>query len=130
MNKILYILLIVALTGCLTSKKTSNELKFKTIESNTSSYRFSVSFISIGSGTDIKAKQQLDQFIKQFGIKNNVELNYETGHWGKEGECDYCFKLSELDKNQQETFIYEAKDALKGSNLVRFKENSNCGHKN
>jgi len=127
MTKLLYLLLIVALTGCITSKKTRKELKPKT---NISNYRFSVSFISIGSGTDIKAKQQFDQFIKQFGLRNNVELSYETGLWGREGECDYCFKLSKLDKNQQETFISETKEALKGSNLVRYKEYSNCGLNN
>ena len=130
MNKLLCILLAVALTGCFPLKNKRNELKLETFETNTSSYRFSVSFISIGSGIDIKAKQQYDQFIKQFGIKNNIELSYEKVLWGKEGECDYCFKLLELDRNQQETFIFETKETLKSSNLIRYKENSNCGKKN
>ena len=61
MNKLLCILLAVALTGCFRLKDKRNVLKLETFETNTSSYRFSVSFISIGSGIDIKAKQQYMQ---------------------------------------------------------------------
>lgn len=128
MNKLISLLIIVVLSACSSSKKATAE-PTATTETATKNYRFSVSFISIGSGTDEKAKQQFDQFVTDFGTKNKVKVSYETAHWGREGEYDCCFKLSELDKKQQETFITETKEALKSSTLVRYKENSTCGQK-
>jgi len=91
-------------------------------------YRFSVSFISIGAGTDKKARQDYDQYLTQYEQKNKIKLSYKITPWGREGEKDYCFKLNELNKKQQEVFIAETKEVLKNSTLVRYKENFGlCG---
>lgn len=129
MNKLISLLIIVVLTACGSAKKATAEPTATATETATTNPRFTVSFISIGSGTDKKAKQQFDTFVTDFGTKNKVKLSYETSHWGREGEYDCCFKLSELDKKQQETFITETKEALKSSTLVRYKENSPCQQK-
>lgn len=91
--------------------------------------RFSVSFISIGAGTDGSAKEKFDQFITEYKQENKVELKYETINWGREGEVDYCFDLTSLDKKKQELFIAETKEILKTSTLVRYKENEPCQQK-
>lgn len=115
-------------TKNVTDKKTTTSKTQNTITTDTN-YRFSVSFISIGAGIDKKAKQKYDQYITEYEQKNKVQLNYETTNWGREGEVDYCFKLTELDKKKQELFIIETKEILKTSSLVRYKENMICRQK-
>lgn len=133
MTNLISLFAIVTLFACNSNKKVTN----KTIPASTISttentittdpnYRFSVSFISIGAGIDKKAKQQYDQYIKEYEQKNKVKLNYETTNWGREGEIDYCFKITELDKQKQELFVIETKEILKISSLVRYKENTTC----
>lgn len=68
-------------------------------------YRLSVSFISIGAGIDRKAKPQYSKYIIEFAQKNKIKLNCEIVNWGREGEVDYCFELTELDEKQQELFL-------------------------
>lgn len=90
-------------------------------------YRFNVSFISIGSGVDYKAKDKYDAFVLDFAKRNgNVKLKHETSPWGREGEVDYCFSLSELNARQQGAFVQESKALLKDNKLVQFAENVVC----
>ncbi len=131
---ILFSLLLFTLIACKHPKKAAVN---KPAEQQTSQavvlpdsiYRFTVSFISIGAGTDHKAKEKFNQFILQFNEKNKVTILVETANWGREGETDYCLKLSELNKQQQDQFIVETKEVLKSSTLVRYTENSMCRHK-
>jgi hypothetical protein len=94
----------------------------------TTVYRLSVSFISIGEGIDYKAKEKYDSFIKDFAKRNKVkEPAHETVGWGREGETDYCFTLSELpDAGMQAAFVKESKALLAGNELVVLKENTKC----
>jgi hypothetical protein len=89
-------------------------------------YRFNVSFISIGSGTDSKAKQQFNDFITQFNNNNKVTITPEIVSWGREGETDYCLKLNDLNIELQNKFIADTKELLKNSKLIRYKENTVC----
>jgi hypothetical protein len=119
--------------ACTNSKKTTetklqNQITQKPIVLD-SIYRFTVSFISIGGGTDKNAKQTFRQFIDQYNENNAVKINVETSVWGKEGETDYCLKLIELNKEKQDRFISDVKNLLKESTLVRFSENSVCKYK-
>jgi hypothetical protein len=91
-----------------------------------SNYRLTVSFISIGSGIDSKAKEKYDNFVLDFGKKNKVKLPHETVTWGREGEVDYCFKLAELDQNKQAEFVKESMALLTGNKRVQFKEKTTC----
>ena len=56
-------------------------------------------------------------------------MEKETAHWGREGEVDYCFKLAELSKEEQATFIAAIKSELKDSERVSIKENVPCQNK-
>ena len=133
MKTLIYLFAIVALASCNSTKNATDKNTALSTSQNINTpdtiYRLSVSFISIGAGTDKKAKQQYDQYIIQYKQKNKIKLNYEIVNWGREGEIDYCFKLSELNKNQQDLFVTETKETLKSSSLVRFKENTTCRQK-
>ena len=112
--------------ACNSTKKATENNNAKSIILPDSIYRFNVSFISIGSGTDSKAKQQFTEFITQFNNNNSVIITLEIVSWGREGETDYCLKLAELNNDLQNKFIADTKEILKTSKLIRYKENSTC----
>ncbi len=117
--------LLLAIACNSTKKITENSMAKSTVLPD-SIYRFNVSFISIGSGTDSKAKQQFNDFITQFNNNNKVTITPEIANWGREGETDYCLKLNGLNSELQNKFIADAKELLKNSKLIRYKENSVC----
>jgi hypothetical protein len=89
-------------------------------------YRLTVSFISIGAGVDQKAKANWDKFVADYELKNKVKLAHETVSWGREGEVDYCYKLAELKDPKLSAFVAECKAQVLGNKLVQLKENANC----
>jgi len=93
-------------------------------------FRFIVSFYSKGGGTDHKINEAYIKFVKEYEQKKGVTLSKENIVWGKEGESDLCFKLTELSANNQIEFINASKDLLKTSDLVLTEENVLCKHKN
>lgn len=113
---------MMALLSC-HSNKQSTENNTPPVDATS---RFSVSFISIGAGTDGKAKDQFEQFMTAFEQKNNVKLKYEKINWGREGEVDYCFDLTGLDAKKRTQFVAETKELLQSSTLVQYKENEPC----
>lgn len=88
--------------------------------------RFTVSFISIGSGTDKNARKTFLDYLNDYEVKNKKKLIFEVVPWGREGETDYCFKLAELKEDEQTNFITNIKELLKQSKLVRYSENTAC----
>ncbi len=117
---------IIFAIACNSSKKTIANKSAQSTTVKDSTYRFNVSFISIGSGIDSKAKQQFNEFVEQFNNKNKVTITPEITTWGREGETDYCIKLEELSSEIQKIFINETKELLKNSKLIRYSENSMC----
>ncbi|GDX64494.1 hypothetical protein LBMAG35_13320 [Chlorobiota bacterium] len=91
-----------------------------------SMYALRVSFFSIGSGIDGKAKQEYEQYINEFQTINNVTIVLNKTSWGKEGEIDYCIKLAGLTKELQQEFIQSTKDKFKDSKRIRLYENTTC----
>lgn len=132
MTKLIFLFAVITLFGCNSSKKVTDQNETTQVTQNTTSdanYRFSVSFISIGAGTDKNAIQQFDTYIAEYQQQNNLKLSFEITKWGREGEVDYCLKLKELDKKKQELFIAKTKEILQSSSLVRYKENATCRQK-
>jgi hypothetical protein len=127
MNKLFIAILISAFFSCkvkkLTTQTENNQNKEQSLDIV---YRFNISFISIGSGTDGKARQAFLDFIKDFETKRKIKIEMETVKWGREGETDYCLKLTELNQEEQAQFISDIKELLKTSKLVRFSENTAC----
>jgi hypothetical protein len=89
-------------------------------------YRFTVSFYSPGNGIDHAVKGKFDTFVGEFGKRHKVKLQHETVTWGREGEVDYCFPLTELKAIDQAAFVKEGLAILKASERVNTKENTTC----
>ena len=96
---------------------------------STDSYRFIVSFYSIGGGPDMKGLKEFKDFVTTFSTKLNKSISPEIFSWGREGESDYCYKLSGLNDKEQKQFITEANVILAKSKLVHVSENEACRHK-
>ncbi|MFM7175992.1 MAG: hypothetical protein ACKO0X_01050 [Bacteroidota bacterium] len=92
-------------------------------------YRLIVSFISIGEGPDFNAKTGLDRVIADWEKQKGKALKQEQYPWGREGEVDYCFQLSELNSADQQSFINDIKASIGTSKLVQVSENQPCMHK-
>lgn len=101
--------------------QTNNNISASMEDTN---FRFIVSFISIGSGIDIKSKKDFEQFIKEFEVKNNVNISFDKKYKGREGEVNFCFSLNELNSDDQDKFILESRTRLNSSANVQFFENN------
>lgn len=112
-----------------TKKQNESTASNPSTHPNESNHYYIISFYSIGSGIDEKIKLKLDQFIQEFEQKEKVKLSYKITNWGREGEIDYCFELTELSSNHKDQFIYESKKILETSKLVNIKEDSICKSK-
>ena len=102
-------------------EETSNQEKIKV-----SAYAFTASFFSTGEGSDGKMIQRFKDFITSYNTEKNVNLVYNLNYWGREGEADFCFQLTELSQDQRADFIQKSKDLLSGSKLVHVAENGQC----
>lgn len=144
MKKTMWIILISSLEfiSCKSSQNSKEIIKSQekkksesisasavTPKSVTDIYRITVSFYSAGGGIDDKTKSNYDKFVKEFEQQRGVKLSYEITQWGKEGETDYCFPLSELNSKDKDQFANESKKLLLASNLVTIQENTSCKHK-
>ncbi len=92
-------------------------------------YRFIVSFISIGEGTDRTGRETMDGVLASWEKKKGAPVSFESVPWGREGEVDFCFNLKELSRKEQESFVTDMKSAFKGRSLVQITENQPCVHK-
>jgi len=89
-------------------------------------YRLIVSFISKGAGTDGPKRTAFLAYVNGHALKPA----YKTVGWGREGEADYCFNLSELtSKKDLVAFIEEVKKISGGSDMMNVVENAECQHK-
>ncbi|GAB4140793.1 MAG: hypothetical protein Fur0041_15990 [Bacteroidia bacterium] len=84
--------------------------------------RLVISFISRGSGIDLKAK---DDFIKWLN-EHPKKPQYEESTWGREGEVNVCLKLEEFSTRERDIFIRDARTILSGNELVIIQENVPC----
>ena len=89
------------------------------------SYRLVVSFYSEGAGVDMKVKDEFEKFLNS----NAKKIAFEPTRWGREGETDYCLKLSELSASEQADLVKRAKELLSKTKLVHVDENAKCVHK-
>jgi hypothetical protein len=88
--------------------------------------RLVVSFYSICCGINQQAQEKLDAFINDYGKAKGRQLTKKAAHWGKEGEIDYCLKLSELSLRERKRFVSKVRSLLKGAKLVHIRENAPC----
>jgi hypothetical protein len=83
-------------------------------------FRLIVSFTSKGSGIDINAKEDFDRKLSN----NPKKPVFEEVHWGREGEVDYHFTLSELTPQEQNEFVIDTREFMSTSPTVIVSENA------
>lgn len=89
-------------------------------------YRLIVSFISKGAGTDSEKRIAFLAYV----VSHPKKPAYKTVIWGREGEADYCFTLSEFSsKKELISFIEDIKKIAAGTDMVKISENAECLHK-
>lgn len=137
MKKIFFLVALASLscafTNCKSKKSATasstsnltpeNNMTTQTPEKDTE-YRLIVSFISKGAGPDGKKQPEFVKYIES----HKKKPAYALVRWGREGEADYCFKLTELSATEQTEFITKVKEILNGSDLVFVNENQKCIH--
>lgn len=112
MRFIITLLVTALLSGasCKTTKNKSATSNSQTPEKNEQVSadrlcRVRVTFGSIASGINRESKIAFQQYVGNYEERTGKKLAHEITLWGMEGERDYCFKLSELSKKEQQEFI-------------------------
>ncbi|MBS1637889.1 MAG: hypothetical protein JST26_18395 [Bacteroidetes bacterium] len=127
-------LILVSLLAVFTACKSHKDAGASSATSSTQSssdntaketYRLIVSFMSKGNGANSDQRQKFLDYVAQHPKKPE----YKSVMWGREGETDYCFKLTELSKKEQTEFVDAVKKITEGTTLVGIKENVECEHK-
>jgi len=131
MKYMFFPLILCAMIACNNADEvTSNKQELSTsIALSDSVLRFQVSFISVGSGIDHAAKQQLSDLITNFNATNQATIVPEIIQWGREGEKDFRFKMDGIDLGIQEKFVSECTALLTENPLVKIYENMPPIHK-
>lgn len=83
--------------------------------------RLVVSFISKGEGIDYKTEESFKAWLAE-----RPQFTYEVTHWGREGEANYCFRMSNIDGRQQESFIRDVRTFMTDKELVIVSEWEKC----
>jgi len=133
MKKIFFLASLVSLAciSCKSKKEATKTTENTASTVSTSSdkpvtYRLIVSFISKGAGTDSDKRTAFLAYVDGHALKPA----YKTVTWGREGETDYCFNLSELtSKKDMVAFIDEVRKIAAGSDMMNVTENAECQHK-
>lgn len=133
MKKLFFLASLVSL-ACISckSKKESVKSSNKTTAASTSSstnkpvtYKLIVSFISKGAGTDASIRTPFINYVQS----HQKKPVFKTVTWGREGEADYCFNLSEFKtKKESIEFIEEIKKIIGTSDMATIAENAECQH--
>lgn len=105
------------------SKDASSSVQLSTSSPAEEKFRLVVSFYSIGEGIDGQTHEKFVNFVKGHYKK----VSFESIHWGKEGEIDYCLSLKELSAEEQEEFVQRTKDIV--GSRVHVMGNKNCTNK-
>jgi hypothetical protein len=84
--------------------------------------KFTVSFISTGSGVDYKAEDKFRDFITKFQQEHKTGMLYQMSHWGKEGETDYNFNISKLPSQLKQTLKEKITKMFEDNALVKIQD--------
>ncbi len=87
-------------------------------------FRLVVSFESICCGTNRAAQEKLERCVADFEKSHKLKLAVERRNWGREGEFDLAYSLSELPPKVQKRFIADLRATLAGEKQVEIRENA------
>ena len=114
MTKIFFLALLISGAGQINEQSITRNQKDKLV----------VSFISIGTGIDYKAKDRLFSFVEEFQLQHKVELDVSIKSWGREGEVDCTYDIDKLTKKQCKVFVEKIEEMFNGNNLVKISHSS------
>jgi hypothetical protein len=134
---VLFVLVITGFFACKSKKEShvnkhvtesvaSNEMAVEIVSQKDSFSNIMVSFISIGSGTDGKARVNFLALLDTFQKDKNIALEIEVRRWGREGEVDYCINTTTLSKNDLLELKNSTSKLLGENKLVRMNYGSKC----
>lgn len=83
--------------------------------------RLVVSFISKGEGIDYKTKEEFEKWLAM-----REKFTYETTNWGREGEVNYCFRMTGISTREQDIFVRDVRTFLTDKSLVLVSEYEKC----
>lgn len=89
-------------------------------------YPLVVSFISIGSGVSPASVAQFNVVLAEFEATWGVSAQRTTASWGREGEFDVCFTLTDLPAAARAELVDQMWQ-LDAEPLIAVKENARCG---
>lgn len=96
------------------------------IKIDSNDYRLVLVFYSIGEGSEFPIFNAFEDSIGSYSQKTGKTIDYRKTSWGREGETDFCLKLNELNKTEQEDFISKTRLQLKKAKWVHIYENYPC----
>ena len=88
---------------------------------DTNVVRLVVSFISKGEGIDETTRLEFEQWLLNYG-----GVTWEITSWGREGEKNYCFRLTNMDARRQEVFVRDVRTFMTDKPLVFVNEWAPC----
>lgn len=91
------------------------------VESDTNVVRLVVSFISKGAGIDYETLKSFENWLAE-----RPRFVYTKSHWGREGEVNLCFRMSNLSTREQEIFVRDVRTQLTDKDLVIVSEWADC----
>jgi len=84
--------------------------------------RLKVSFLSEGEGIDYKTKEEFEKWLAM-----REKFTYETTSWGRQGEVNYCFRMTNISTREQDIFVRDVRTFLVDKELVVVSEYAKCG---
>lgn len=85
--------------------------------------RIRVTLGSVASGINRNAKIAFEKYVGEYETQTGKKLAHEIVLWGMEGERDYCFKLTELNKKEQAQFISGLQEVAQANQQLFLVEN-------
>ncbi len=89
-------------------------------------YALVVTTVSIGQGTDPDARRKFETILDRFERDNGVRLSVRSADWGKEGEEDYCYPLSEVPPAKAKALVQELRASFAGNEMLTIAEDAPC----
>jgi hypothetical protein len=91
------------------------------VETDTNVVRLVVSFISKGAGIDYETLKSFENWLAE-----RPRFVYTKSFWGREGEVNLCFRMTNLSTREQEIFVRDVRTQLTDKDLVIVAEWANC----
>ena len=114
--------LLFTSTSCKSQKGKTNPNNKEASISEEENSRLIIRFISPGNGIDSKKLAQLKTYLRT----EYPDITYQTTSWGREGEKDLCFNLSEVKPEQQKEIIIDLKSKFGNNPRINILENAKC----